>query len=306
MVIVLALGTAFANAVASICERLGVEDAPQANGPSMGLVRHMVQRPVWVLGFVIMAAGYGCQAVALHLGSLNVVQPILVSELVMLVVVLWLWYRTPLRARDLLAAVATAAGLGIFLVLASPRVGTKVPSDHLWLGVGLATVAVVLALVMAGSRGSPARRALLLGAGASVGFALTAALTKSVTDALVAGAGALFTSWQLYALCAVGLGSFVIMQSAFQVGPFAASQSTLILVNPLVALVIGHLLYGETLRGGPLYASLEVLALATMIAGALGLSTSALVANVREQSGGHLLTGRGRYAEWRRQRLNLK
>ncbi len=306
MVVVLALATAFANAVASICERLGVEDAPSANGPSVGLVRHMVQRPVWVLGFVIMAAGYGCQAVALHLGSLNVVQPILVSELVMLVAVLWFWYRTPLRARDLAAALATAAGLGVFLVLASPRVGTKVPSDHLWLEVGLTTTVVVLAFVAAGSRGSPARRALLLGAGASAGFALTAALTKSVTDALVAGAGAFFTSWQLYALCVVGFGSFVIMQSAFQVGPFAASQATLILVNPLVAIVVGHLLYGEDLRGGALYASLEVLALLTMVAGAIALSTSALVANVREQSDDHRLTGRGRYAQWRRERLNLK
>jgi len=306
MVIALALCTAFANAVASICERLGVEDAPGANGPSVGLVRHMVKRPVWVLGFVIMAAGYGCQAVALHLGSLNVVQPILVSELVMLVVVLWFWYRTPLRARDFLSALATATGLGLFLAVASPSVGTRTPSNSLWLEVGLATVAAVLVIVVLGSRGSPARRALLLGAGASAGFALTAALTKAATDALVVGAGAFFASWQLYAVAVVGLGSFIIMQSAFQVGPFAASQSTLILVNPLVAIVIGHVLYGETLRGRPFYVGFEVLALATMVAGALGLSSSALVSNVHGQSGDHLLAGRGRYAQWRRQRVNLE
>ena len=40
------------------------------------------------------------------------------------------------------------------------------------------------------------------------------------------------------------------MQSAFQVGPFAASQSTLILVNPFVSIAVGHVLFGETLRGG--------------------------------------------------------
>lgn len=296
----MAVLAAFANAIASVCQRLGVEDAPSGNGPSMGLVRHMVQRPIWILGFVIMALGYVCQAVALHLGSLNVVQPLLVSELVILVFVLWLWYSTAMRARDLVAAVATALGLGAFLFISAPSVGAKVPSNALWLVVGLAVVFGVVVLVILGARGPSWWRALLLGAGASVGFALVSAVTKSMTNLLAAGWGALFGSWQLYVLAALGLGSFLIMQSAFQVGPFAASQSTLILVNPFVSIVIGHVLYGENLRGGPLFVSLESLSLAVMVVGALGLSTSSLVAGVHEGTPGtHLLKGRGRYARWR-------
>jgi hypothetical protein len=296
----MALLAAFANAVASICQRLGVEDAPSSRGPSMGLIRHMVQRPVWILGFVIMALGYAAQAVALHLGELNVVQPIMVSELVILVFVLWLWYSTPLRARDIAAALATALGLGVFLFIASPSVGHKVPSNALWLELGLAMVVVVGAFVALGRRGPAWWRALALGAGASVGFALLSAITKSMTNVLLVGWGALFSSWQLYALAVVGLGSFVIMQSAFQVGPFAASQSTLILVNPFVAIAIGRVLYGESLRGGPLYATLEVLSLGVMVVGALGLATSSLVSHVHEEEvGTDLLSGRGRYAKWR-------
>jgi drug/metabolite transporter (DMT)-like permease len=297
MVVVLALLAATANALASVCERLGVEDAPPSRGPSMSLVRHMVRRPVWVLGFVVMAGGYAAQAVALHLGSLNVVQPLMVSELVILVVVLWLWYATPMRARDGVSAFLTAIGLGTFLFVAAPTVGHKVASDGRWSVVGLAGAGVVGLLVALGSRGSARRRALLRGAGASVGFALLAALTVSVTDALVAGPGALFASWQLYALGAVGLFSFVVMQSAFQVGPFAASQSALILVNPFVSIVVGRALFGEALRAGPLDVTVEVLALVVMVGGAVGLTTSPLMANVHEQvDGGHRLTGRGRYA----------
>jgi len=300
----LALVAALANAVASICQRLGVEDAPEKNGPSLGLVRYMVQRPIWLLGFVIMAAGYVSQAAALHVGSLNVVQPLMVSELVILVLVLWLWYRTPLRGRDLVSAAATALGLGLFLAFASPRLGTKNPSNLLWVVMGALTVGVLLILVALGSKGSPLRRALLLGAGASVGFALLAAITKSMTDRLVAGWGPLFSSWQLYALAVLGLSSFLVMQAAFQVGPFAASQSTLILVNPFVSIVVGRVLYGESLRGGPGYLTLEVLSLLIMVAGAIGLSTSPLVAHVHEEAPGdhHLLRGRGRYALWRVQR----
>jgi drug/metabolite transporter (DMT)-like permease len=296
----MALVASFANAIASICQRLGVEDAPEGHGPSVGLVRHMVQRPIWLLGFVIMALGYAAQAVALHLGALNVVQPIMVSELVILVLVLWLWFSTPLRTRDLLAAFATALGLGAFLFVSAPSVGTKVPTGALWWTVGLAVVAVVGLFVVVGRRGPPWWRALALGAGASIGFALLSAITKSMTDQLVAGWGALFGSWQLYAVALIGLSSFVIMQSAFQVGPFAASQSSLILVNPFVAIAIGHVLFAENLRGGPLYASVEALSLGVMVVGALGLSTSSLVAHVHEESpGSDLLRGRGRYARWR-------
>ena len=306
MVVFLALVAAFANAIASICQRLGVEDAPEKNGPSIGLVRHMIQRPIWLVGFAVMAGGYASQAVALHVGSLNVVQPLMVSELVILVLVLWLWYRTPLRGRDLAAAGATGLGLGLFLAFSSPRLGTREPNGVTWLVTSAVVVGVVLTFVVAGSKGSPLRRALALGAGASVGFALLAAITKSMTDRLVAGWGPLFTSWQLYALAVLGLGSFLIMQAAFQVGPFAASQSTLILVNPFVSIVVGSVLYGESLRGGAWFLTLEVASLLVMVLGALGLSTSPLVAQVHEETSTehHLLAGRGRYAIWRVRRTN--
>lgn len=260
----------------------------------------MVRRPVWLVGFAIMAAGYACQAVALHVGALDVVQPILVSELVILVLVLWLWFATPVRARDLASTVATAAGLAAFLVLSSPRVGSGVPSTARWAAIGLSVCAVAVVLVLLGSSGPGWRRALFLGAGASTGFALVAAVTKSMTDELVRGWGAAFSTWPLYALCVVGLASFVVMQSAFSVGPFAASQSTLILVNPFVSIAVGHALFGESMRGGAAFVALEALSLLVMVVGVVGLSTSPLVAGVRDEaSHSHRLSGRGRAARRR-------
>ena len=200
MVVFLALIASCANAVASIFQRLGVEDAPAANGPSMGLVRHMIQRPIWIAGLVIMSLAYVLQAIALHLGTLDLVQPLMVSELVILVVILWLWYSTALRARDLLSAFATAAGLGLFLAFSAGSPGTATPRDGRWLVVGIVTAGIMALLVVLGSSGPAWRRALLLGAGASVGFALLAALTKTFANVLLHGWGATFTSWPLYAL----------------------------------------------------------------------------------------------------------
>ncbi|HEY1762915.1 MAG TPA: DMT family transporter [Acidimicrobiales bacterium] len=306
MVVFLALIASCANAVASIFQRLGVEDAPAANGPSMGLVRHMVQRPVWLAGVVIMTLAYVLQAVALHLGTLDRVQPLMVSELVILVVILWLWYSTALRARDLFFAFATATGLGLFLAFSAGSPGTASPRDGRWLIVGIITAGAMALLVVLGSSGSAWRRALLLGAGASVGFALLAALTKTFTNVLLSGWGAAFSSWPLYALAIIGIGSFVVMQSAFQVGPLAVSQSALILVNPLVSIIIGHALFHETLRGGPLFVTLELFSLAMMVAGAVGLSSSALVATVHDAAPEDFhLKGRGRYGRRREDRVKL-
>ncbi len=306
MVVFLALVASCANAVSSIMQRLGVENAPESNGPSMGLVRHMIQRPIWLAGLVIMFIAYVCQAVALHLGTLDVVQPLMVSELVFTVILLWLWYSTPMRVRDLLYAFATALGLGLFLGYSSGSPGTATPSEWRWFVVGVVTAGVVALCVVLGASGPAWRRALLRGAGASVGFALLAAITKTFTTVLLGGWGAAFSSWPLYAIAFIGACSFVIMQSAFQVGPLAASQSALILVNPLASIIIGHTLFHETLRGGPFYVTLEIVALAIMVAGGVGLSSSALIANVHDAAPDHYyLAGRSRYSRWRKERLKL-
>jgi hypothetical protein len=242
----------------------------------------------------------------LHLGTLDRVQPLMVSELVILVVILWLWYSTALRVFDLLCAFATATGLGLFLAFSAGSPGTASPRDGRWLIVGIVTAGVMAVLVVFGSSGPAWRRAFLLGAGASVGFALLAALTKTFTNVLLNGWGAAFTSWPLYALALIGIGSFIIMQSAFQVGPLAVSQSALILVNPLVSIVIGHTLFHETLRGGPLYVTLEVFSLALMVAGAVGLSSSALVASVHDaEPDNHHLKGRSRFERRREAPVEL-
>ena len=90
------------------------------------------------------------------------------------------------------------------------------------------------------------------------------------------------------------------MQSAFSVGPFAASQSTLILVNPFVSIAVGHALFGESMRGGAAFVALEALSLLVMVVGVVGLSTSPLVAGVRDEaSHSHRLSGRGRAARRR-------
>jgi len=45
------------------------------------LVRSLIHRPLWVIGWLINLVSYVVQAAALHLGSVALVQPILVTQL---------------------------------------------------------------------------------------------------------------------------------------------------------------------------------------------------------------------------------
>lgn len=302
MVIFLALTASCLYAMSSVCQRLGVEGTPVATD-QVGFIRQMIRRRIWIVGFAVMTLGYLVQSIALHLGSVAEVQPLMVSELLIVVFILWFWYSTAWHTRDVVCALAAAVGLTVFLLVASPTVGTGVPTAARWIATSIFVVVLAFGLVALGSRGPDWWRALFLGAGASVGFAFLAVVTKSLTNVLLKGWFGALVSWQLYALALIGLTSFVVMQHAFRAGSLAVSQSALILTNPIVSIVLGFVLFGEQLRGGALAITLEVLSLVVLVGGAGGLCASSLVVGVYDDDPDrHLLGGRGRYA--RRQARN--
>lgn len=303
MTAVLAIAAALANALASFLQRLGVEDAPRESAMTTGLIAHMLRRPVWLLGFGFMGFGFLFQALALHSGTLDVVQPLLTTELLFVVLILWGWYGFHVRGRDWAASGLTLAGLCTFLVVLAPTAQGHAPSATAW-AISIACTAVVMAMgVVVARRGPPWWRALALGAAASVGFAMTAALTKAFSDAFAGGISNVFTTWETYGMCVVGLASFLLMQNAFHAGPFAASQSTLILINPFVSVGLGAWLYGEPLPSGGGTIAAGILAAAAFVVGAVGLCASPLIAGVHGTDDVQMLHGRGLIARRRAARL---
>jgi hypothetical protein len=301
VVIFLALTASCLYALSSVCQRLGVEAIP-ADSPERGFIHQMIRRRVWIVGFAVMTLGYMVQSIALHLGSVAEVQPLMVSELLIVVFVLWFWYSTPWRARDVVSAVAAVVGLTVFLAVASPSIGSGTPHAARWITTSVFIAVLAFGLVALGLRGPDWWRALFLGAGASVGFAFLAVVTKSLTNVLLRDWVHALISWQLYALAFIGLTSFVVMQHAFRAGSLAISQSALILINPIVSIILGFVLFDEQLRGGAVAVTFEVLSLITLVAGALGLCASSLVLGVYDDDPAqHLLAGRGRYARRRAQ-----
>jgi drug/metabolite transporter (DMT)-like permease len=281
MVYALALTAALANALTSILQRMGVEDAPAGSALHLSLMTHALKRGVWLLGFACMVGSFLCQAFALHLGDLSQVQPILTVEILLLVLLLATWFRFRIGWHEWLACVAAAGGLAGFLVFADPRGGGQTPSAVQWILTGSLCGGVIVIAVLAAMRGPRWWRAAMFGAAGAVGFAFTAALIKSVGDYVAADWTQLFLHWQTYALAVCGLASVFLAQNAFHAGPIAASQTALVLIDPLVSLAIGIAIFGDDLRTGGAYGPLEAVSLLIMFVGAAFLAHSPLVSGMK-------------------------
>ncbi|HMD46344.1 MAG TPA: DMT family transporter [Acidimicrobiales bacterium] len=285
MVYVLALTSALANALTSIFQRMGVEDAPEGDTLKLRLLTNALRRGIWLLGFALMIASFLIQAVALHFGRMAEVQPILTTELLWLVLILGTWFRFKVGWREWVASLLASLGLAGFLFFANPTGDTGTPSGQTWFLTGMACAAATAVAVLLALRGPRWWRAAMFGAAGAIGFAFTAALTKSVTDYIAKDWVSMFAHWQLYALVFCGVASVFLAQNAYHAGPIAASQAALVLVDPLVSILIGVALFEEHLRTGFPWGPLEALSLLIMFTGAFVLATSPLVSGVKGEEG---------------------
>lgn len=296
MVYLLATLCALANALTSILQRMGVEDAPEETTLHLSLLAHAIKRGVWLLGFAVMIASFLSQAVALHLGDLSQVQPILTTELLFLVLLLATWFRFRIGLREWLGCLAAAGGLAGFLAFAQPGGGNQVPTNGGWLLVGAICASVVSTAVLLALRGPRWWRAAMFGAAGAVGFAFTASLIKTVGDYVATDWTQMFVHWQTYGLAICGVGSLFLAQNAFHAGPIAASQSALVLVDPLASIAIGIGLFGDNLRTAGFYGPLEAVSLLIMFVGAVAIAQSPLISGMKgdDEKAAELLSLRSR------------
>lgn len=278
MAVLLAIGAAFSNALTTILQRLGVEDAPAESAMRLSLLRHILRNPVWVSGFLAMIAAFLLQASALSYGQLSTVQPLLVTELIFLLAILAIWFRNPVGWREWAGVTATAVGLGLFLYKAAPGGGGGVPDPQDWLTVGGASLVAVAACLVLARRTSRAWRAALYGTAAAIAFAFVAALIKTTTTLLGHGWSQLFSHWQPYCVALVGVAALFLAQNAFLAGPITASQSALVIIDPLASIAIGVALFGDRLRSGGVALAWEAVALLLLVAGLWVLCHSPLIA----------------------------
>src|SRR5438067_5189699 len=83
MVVLLALLAALLFALAAAAEQRAASQQRQWRGWRQGLrfAARLASSPLWIAGWLADVLGFGAQAGALHVGSLSVVQPLLVTTL---------------------------------------------------------------------------------------------------------------------------------------------------------------------------------------------------------------------------------
>jgi drug/metabolite transporter (DMT)-like permease len=296
MAYLLAVAAALANALTTILQRIGVESAPPESTLRWGLMAYALRRKVWLAGFGFMIAAFLFQFTALHFGRLTTVQPILTLELPFLVAILGIWFRQQLGWHEWVGALLAAGGLAAFLVLASPGGGNQTPSLYDWGLVSIAVIGGATVSVMLARLGSPAWKAAMFGTAAAIAFAFTAALIKEMNAEIGQGWSGVFLRWPPYALAVSGLAGMFLMQNAFRAGPVTASQSTIVIVDPLASIVIGIGLFGDRVQTAGGRGVGEALALIVLFFGVYSLARSPLIVSVKSEDGDsrHLLAHRHR------------
>ena len=245
-----ALAAAFANAVHLMTQH-AASTGLGAKERGWKLVSFLIRQPLWLLGWVAAAAGFGFQAVALHAGQLSIVQPLLVTELVFALVLRQFWVHQDIARTAWTAALVTCAALTVFLAAAEPHGGHQRPYAVAWISAVAVFGGAIAALAVMARWGSAVRRAALYATAASITWALMAAFLKATTDALTAsGLVGTLAHWPIYALVASGVVGSVLQQAALQVGPLSVSQPLLVVVDPAVAIVLSVWIFDERFTTG--------------------------------------------------------
>ena len=271
--IVFAVLSALSNACSAVLQRLAVVNHVSGARPAWRAAIDLVRQPMWLLGALFLVGTFGFQALALYFGPLSVVQPVLVLELIFTLGLRVFLLHDDIALRTWSAALTICLGLAAFLVVASHAQGTHDADAGQWiLAVGIRGL-VVLVLLLLARYGSPARRAALFGAATAIVWSVDAAFVKQAVDVLAhSGPLGLLTGWPLYAVIATGVLGTVLLQGAYAAGPLAASQATLIIVDPLASIMLGMELFHEQLSSSPWYVAGVVASLAALGTGVVMLS----------------------------------
>lgn len=272
----LALAAAFFIAVGDVIHQRSARDATADQGGRLDLLLRLLGNGRWWLGSAVAAAGFALQAAALGLGSVLLVQALLVTSLL---------FALPISARlahrrvtrwELLWAALLAGSVVVIVTVGNPTAGQSRASLETWLGV-VAVLGPLLVLCVLGARmWSGPISAVLLAAVSGALWGVFAVLTKAVVNRLDvtswAGLSELVRTPELYAWALVAIGGTAMQQASFGAGALTASLPTMTVAEPIVACVLGVVVLGETMRPGDAGALILILAVGAVIAATAALA----------------------------------
>lgn len=274
LAVVFALGAAVFIAIGDVIHQRQAHEVTDEPVGHLELFTRLLRDRQWWLGSFVAAAGFGLQAAALGLGSVLLVQALLVTSLL---------FALPINARlshrrvtrwQWMWAVLLAASVAVIVTVGNPTAGQSRASWETWTAVVVVLgPALVLCVIGANLWKGPVSAVLLaLVSGALWG--LFAVLTKGVVDRLDDGLEAVLRTPELYVWAAVAVAGTAWQQASFRAGSLTASLPTMTVAEPVVASVLGVVVLGETLRPGEAGLLTLIVAVGVMVISTVALARS--------------------------------
>lgn len=258
LVVLLALAAAASFAVSGSLKHVSAGEVPDAQTMRPSALRRFavatLAHRLWMVALLCDVAGVALQATALHLGRISVVQPVLITAVPITLIVRSRFSHHHIGRSEVAWAALLTLALAGFVAIASsspdvaPHRVDRVPA-YLAAGVGLLLGACCIEL--ARRRKSPRPAAALVGVAVGMVYASTAALLKAISDIIAKDPVAVLWSWQTYVALVVGACGLMLGQLAFQAGPITASIGATSTVDPLASIVIGVVVFDESVGTGP-------------------------------------------------------
>ena len=204
---------------------------------SIRMLVHLMRSGVWWAGIAAMAIGQSLAGLALQLGPVTAVGPVLSANLLFAFVIRAASTRQSARRPELAGAVLLCVAVGVFLAVANPRASHRTSTP--WPAItasAVAVAAIVAVLVLIGKRSGLVAESILLASAAGILYGLQDATTRGGLVSLDHdGVTALIhTAWP-YLLLASAVVGVLLAQSAFRAARLDYSLPPITIAEPLVA-----------------------------------------------------------------------
>lgn len=275
LAVLLAMGAAFFIGIGEVMHQRSAHEVTDEPVGHLDLFLRLLRDRQWWMGSLVSALGFLFQFAALGLGSVLLVQALLVTALLFALPISARSTGVPVTRTQWLWAAALAVSVVIVVTVGNPTPGHSRGAVEAW-SIVAAIMVPALVLCVLGARklaGRPAS-AVLLGVVSGSLWGLFAVLTKGVVGRLEHGLWAVLMSPELYVWAVVAIAATAWQQSAFRAGSLAASLPTMTIAEPVVASALGILVLGEALKPGEDGWVLLIAAVAVMVVSTVALARS--------------------------------
>ena len=259
----LALSSALCVAIGDVLQQRATHRITDTSIGQIQLYGRLLGNRRWRWGALLLVASIALQAAALDLGSVLLVQALLVLSLLFALPISARLANRAVTGREWIWAVVLTAAVIVIVTVGNPQAGRSTASLKTWaLVVAVLGPLLVGCLLVARFRGGTLAAVLLAFVSGTL-WGVFAVLTKGAVHRLGEGGWSVVRTPELYAWLLVAVGGFAWEQSAFRAGALTASMPTLEVSQPIVAALLGVVVLGETLKTGR--AGMIVLAAAVLL-----------------------------------------